>query len=227
MMRLLLLRFVDRFWWRTPRMRSRRMAGFARVERSSATDLRLAARCCSDPARAALYLRHAADETRHARLFHAQANRLALIAGDRPELSPRAECEALFERLGERDFLAFVHYAERRGRRQFEVHARTLGQGGLDRELAAVFEDVLADERRHERYSWDQLLALSGSAAGARLRVRLMAGWEAWRAFRRTGRNAGRAIYRVGAVLLYAACLPLRPWLPAARRGGLLPPSET
>src|SRR5690348_9387893 len=64
-MRLLLLSLVDRFWWRTPRMRSRRMAGFARVERSSATDLRLAARCCSDSARAALYLRHAADETRH------------------------------------------------------------------------------------------------------------------------------------------------------------------
>jgi hypothetical protein len=224
-MRLWLLPLLDALWWRTARMRARRMTHFARVERSSATDLRLAARCCDDPARAALYLRHAADETRHARSFHEQAVRLALAAGDVPQPSSRADCEALFERLGERDFLAFVHLAERRGRKQFEVHARTLARG-LDRELCAVFEEVLADERRHEQYSWEQLLALTGSAAGARARVRAMATWEAWRAFRRTGRNAARACYRLCAAALYALCLPLWPWLPAPRRSGLLPPAE-
>lgn len=222
---LWLLPLIDALWWRTPRMRARRMASFAQVERSSATDLRLAARCASDPARAALYLRHAGDETRHARIFHAQATRLALASGDVPGLEPRAESEALFERLGERDFLAFVHLAERRGRRQFEIHARTLARG-LDRELAAVFEDVLADERRHEQYSWEQLLALTGSAVGAHARVRVMAAWEAWRAFRRAGRNAARALYGWSSALLYALCLPLRRWLPPPRRPGLLPPAE-
>jgi len=224
-MRLWWLARVDPWLWRSARARGRRMAHFAAVERSSATDLRLAARLCAEPARAALYLRHASDETRHARSFHAQAVRLAGAAGDPAPLPPRAQCECLYEQLGERDFLAFVHFAEARGRRQFEIHAATLARR-IDAELAAAFTAVLDDERRHEQYSWDELLAITGSPRRARARVRALRAWEAWRAFRRLGRDTGRALYRACAALLYVLCMPLRPLLPPARRSGLLPPAE-
>jgi hypothetical protein len=206
-------RLFDRFLWRTPRQRARRLAVFAGVERSSATDLRLAARACSSPERAVAYLRHARDELRHTQLFFGSAAAIAAQHGLSQPAQPSAACEALFERLGELDFLAFVHLAERRGREQFEIHARTHAAQGRA-ELAQMFEAIIADERYHERYSGKLLLELAGNERAAAERVAAMRRWEL--------RHAnGAALFSFAAGVLYVLVTPLRLFLPRERARAL------
>jgi hypothetical protein len=209
-------RLFDRLLWRTPRQRARRLAVFAGVERSSATDLRLAARACSSPERAVAYLRHARDELRHTQLFFGSAAAIAAQHGLSQPAQPSAACEGLFERLGELDFLAFVHLAERRGREQFEIHART--HAAQDRaELAQMFEAIIADERHHERYSGKLLLELAGNERAAAERVAAMRRWELRRAFVRLAHANGAALFSFAAGVLYVLVTPLRLLLPRER----------
>jgi len=212
----MIARFFDRFLWRTPRQRARRLATFAGVERSSATDLRLAARACSSSERAVAYLRHARDELRHTQLFLGSAAAIAVQHGLSQPATPSAACEGLFERLGELDFLAFVHLAERRGREQFEIHARTHTRAGRT-ELAQMFEAIIADERHHERYSGKLLLELAGSERTAKERVRAMRRWELRRAFVRLAYANGSALFAFTAGVLYVLVTPLRLLLPRER----------
>jgi hypothetical protein len=211
-----MIALFDRFLWRTPRQRARRLAVFAAVERSSATDMRLAARACGSPARAVQYLRHASDELRHTRLFFERASAIAAEHGLALPVPPSAACEGLFERLGELDFLAFVHLAERRGREQFEIHARTHASAGRS-ELAQMFEAIIADECHHERYSGKLLLELAGSEAVANARMRAMRRWELGRAFVRLAHANAAALFALGAGILYVLVTPLRVLLPRER----------
>lgn len=209
-------RLFDRFLWRTPRQRARRLAVFANVERSSATDMRLAARACPSPERAVAYLRHASDELRHTQLFFERASAIAAEQGLLAPSPPSAACEGLYERLGELDFLAFVHLAERRGRAQFEIHARTHARAGRG-ELAQLFESIIADERHHERYSGKLLRELAGSEAAAQARVRAVRRWELRRAFVRLAQANGAALFGLAAAVLYVLVVPLRFFLPRER----------
>jgi hypothetical protein len=188
--------------WRIPGHAARTLAGFARAEQGSRIDLLAAAHLTSSPARRAAYLRHAADETRHARLFWRRACDLA----DAPLPAPRADSEDLFARLGEPRFLAFVHRGERRGRIQFETYARQLAR--RDARTAALFTGIVEDERRHEAYTGELLVALVG-AARARRELRRAAMWEAWRTWRRAGRALANVAFVVAMTAVYVIVAPV------------------
>src|SRR5262245_61097389 len=70
------LRPVQRFIWRDEQARARRLLRFAEVEADGGRDLVRAAEITPDPVLRKLYLAHASDEQRHARLFRDQGLRL-------------------------------------------------------------------------------------------------------------------------------------------------------
>lgn len=181
------------------------LARFALAERGSYLTMRWAAERAPCPERRALYLRHAVDEARHARMFERRARELGLPAGAD---GADADAEDLFEALGETGFLAFVALAEGRGRREFEGYRRALAARGDDR-TAALFEAILTDERRHEAYAGELLVRLAGSSSSARLRIARVALWETWRGVRRGSAALGAALYAALASALYLIVLPV------------------
>lgn len=192
---------------RIPGHSARMLLGFARAELASMLDLRAAAQGSPSEARRALYLRHALDEERHARMLHQRGAELVRARGEPPPSPPRADTEDLFERLGEVAFLAFVHHGERRGRMQFEVHRDAFAKRGDDK-TRALFEALIADERRHEAYTWELLVEMAGGEPAARAALRRAAGWEAWRSWRRAGRALAQIVYKALMSVLFVALLP-------------------
>lgn len=229
-MRKLLLRLSASWALGSPRARAKKLRSLAATERGSYLTLQWAAQETESSARAALYLRHAMDEARHARLFWERAN--ALWPAEGPLL---ADSEDLFRRLGEREFLAFVTHGERRGREQFEIYERYLrGRGFL--EDAELFARIAADERHHESYSKKLLEEQAGSDAEAARSLSKVRLWEAWRSWRRVGRRLSLGIYTCLIWALFPVILPYalitrplqkrqvgwrRPRLEEARPGGV------
>ena len=216
----ILVRVVTPVVWRIPGHGARKLQGFARAEQASRIDLLQAAEQSASPARRALYLRHALDEARHARLFANRSAELRRDAGRAPYGRPLADTEELFERLGEVGFLAFVHRGEGRGRRQFEIYQRHFARRG-DRRTAALFRAILVDERRHEDYTRRLLVEVAGGEPAARRALRRAGLWEAWRRWRRAGRALAGLLYGAAMTTLYLVAVPLC-WVPLAlrRRGG-------
>ncbi|MBK9035766.1 MAG: ferritin-like domain-containing protein [Myxococcales bacterium] len=212
----LLVRATAPLVWRLPGHAPRKLEAFARAEEGSRIDLLAAAHATPSLARRARYLRHALDETRHAAMFTRRAAELRAAGGLAPTGPPRADTEALFARLGELGFLAFVHRGERRGRRQFEVYARTFARRG-DARTQALFTAILADERDHEAYTLDLLRDLSPTPAAAARALRRAGWWQAWRTWRRAGRALAHALYAVAMTAVYLVMAPLA-WLPLRRR---------
>ncbi|MGE0550041.1 MAG: ferritin-like domain-containing protein [Kofleriaceae bacterium] len=207
-MRRTLVRLVTPLVWRVPGHGARKLYGFARAEQGSRIDLLQAAQHTSSLARRAQYLRHALDETRHAAMFWRRSTELR---GDeqRPVFGPPvADVEHLFERLGEARFLAFVHRGERRGREQFELYARHFGRRG-DTRTQKLFEAILVDEHRHERYTRELLVEVAGSEQAARRELRWAVMWEAWRGWRRAGRALAGALYMVAMTAIYLVAGPI------------------
>lgn len=208
MVRVQLARLTRPLRWRSPRVTARMLAAFARAERSSYLDMMAAANATSSSTRRVEYLRHAIDEQRHARMFRQRALELDPDLAFAPQLF-HADCEQLFERLGEAQLLAFVHVGERRGRAQMalyraELSALANGPRG-DLKTLSLFEAILRDEERHERYSLDLSRELGGSLSKAR-------GWELWRSFRRAGSSMSSLLFFVSMAALYVALLPLAVW---------------
>ena len=204
----ILLRVLNPIVWRWHRHAARKLHAFARAEQGSLIDLSQAASQTQCPARAALYLRHASDEARHARLFSRRSAELRAAAGRLPLAPPRADTDNLFERLGEVDFLAFVHRGEARGCRQFEAYRdyfATVGRAA-DR---ALFHGVVADEYRHRDYTRSLLVDLAGGEDQARRALRRVRRWEAWRSWRRAGRGLAGRVYGLAMFAIYVAAAPL------------------
>lgn len=220
-MRRALVRLATPIVWRIPGHGARKLYGFARAEQGSRIDLLQAAHRTTSLARRALYLRHALDETRHAGMFWRRSTELRLAAGAAPFPPPVADTEQLFERLGERRFLAFVHRGEQRGRRQFELYARHFARRG-DARTQALFAAIIDDEHRHERYSRALLVELAGGEPAARAELRRAALWEAWRLWRRAGRVLAGAIYAIAMTAIYCVAGPI-----AAIAGRLTRPRAT
>jgi hypothetical protein len=204
-------RIVTPIVWRIPGHPARKLAGFARAEQGSRIDLMQAAHLTTSPERRAAYLRHAMDETRHARMFWRRARELA----DAPLPAPQADSEDLFARLGEARFLAFVHRGEKRGRAQFEVYARHFLHRG-DARTGSLFGAILQDELRHESYTLELLVQLVG-AKQARVELRRAALWEAWRTWRRAGRALANLAFVVAMTVIYLVAAPLT-WLATRRK---------
>jgi hypothetical protein len=194
--------------WSSARHTATRLHRFALAEHGSMLDLRLAARATPCPRRAALYLAHADDEARHAAMFAARARAICRRIGRPTFAAPRADTEHLFERLGEADFLAFIHHGERRGRMQFESYAAwfTRKQRRSD---AALFRIIVTDERRHEAYTRALLVELCGGEAGARRALSRVQRWEFGRRWLRAGRAVAGPVYGVLAMALYVVVAPL------------------
>lgn len=206
MMRVLLARLTARLRWSSPRRAAKLLMAFARAERSSYYDLIAAARLCSEPARRALYLRHACDESRHALMFTLRAEQLAAdVAADPHE--QHADFEHLFERLGEERFLAFVHAGERRGRAQLAMYRDELARRGDDKSRA-LLDAVLGDEARHEQYTREQLAQLVGERAVGSTLLRAQA-WELARGWLRAGSAVSSLLFAAGMRVLYLLLFPL------------------
>jgi hypothetical protein len=226
-MRVRLARLTNRFVWRRPAGSARKRHGFSCAERSSMLDLYAAARSTRSPERRARYLRHALDESRHATMFAARARELGAEAGLSSLPPPLGDPSALFERLGEVGFLAFVHLGERRGRRQFETYREHFREVGQDR-MRALFDTILEDERRHEAYSRQLLVELAGGEAGARRALVRARAWEVWRGWRSAGRFVAERLFSALMLILFCALAPLGLLLRVAApaRSGWLPPPE-
>jgi hypothetical protein len=184
-------RLTCRWTWRN---RGKRFHSFAQAELSSRYDMLAAANRTLDPELAAAFLRHAADEARHARVFHLRAKDL----GYERELD--ADFEHLYARLGERDFLAFVHRGETRALRQFAVWRKWLGEG----RDAVLLDSVLPDEIHHAKYTGELLVAGSG---------RKVAFWELRRSWLRSGRALTGVVYTFLTTFLYLTLAPLALWV--------------
>jgi hypothetical protein len=207
--------------WRSPRRAARLLFSFAHAEAASRVDLIVAAQLAASTAHSALYLRHALDEARHAKLFSLRSAELRGKLGLPPLGFVRPDAENLFERLGEVGFLAFVHRGEQRGRRQFDSYRDHFARAG-DERMRALFDAVLVDERRHEEYTGTLLRTVAGGERAARRALRAAAAWEAWRSWRRAGRALAGGVYEAAMSVLYVALAPLllalRPLLRERRR---------
>lgn len=203
-----LARMLNPLVWRRPAHVARKLHGFALAEHGSMLDLRLAARLTDSPARAAAYLRHADDETRHAQMFGKRARQLAREAGLAPLGHVRADTEQLFVTLGELDFLAFVHVGEARAIEQFDTYVEWFREHGRERD-ASLFTTILVDERRHADYTRELLFELAGDEARARKALRRVRRWEAWRSWLRAGRFLAEKVYVIAMLLVYAAAAPM------------------
>ena len=203
-----LVRLLNPIVWRWPGRAARKLFSFALAEHGSMIDLQQAARATPSAERASMYLRHAGDEARHARLFANRSGELRQARGQQPFGHPNADTEDLFDRLGEVGFLAFVHRGEHRGRTQFESYRDYFAKRGQERDRA-LFEAIIADERRHESYTYELLVELAGGEEPARVALKKSARWSAWRAWRRAGRALAQRLYGLLMVLLYLASLPL------------------
>ena len=207
-MRVGIARLARGLPWRLPGRDLALLSSFARAEASSLLDLLAAASQTPSEARRTLYLKHALDEARHARMFSSRAAQLRAERGKSAVAEERVDFEDLFARLGEVGFLAFVHRGEARGRRQFEVHRDHFAARG-DSRTEAMFETILGDELRHETYTGELLVELAGSKRAARRALRRAALWEAWRMWRRAGRFVAQTLFLVVMTAAYVALAPL------------------
>ena len=220
-MTALLAKFVNPIVWRIPGHGARKLRGFALAEHGSMLDLNAASRLSTSPERSALYLQHGLDESRHSRMFAIRANDLRAGDGKSGFPFPQADFENLFERLGEVRFLAFVHRGERRGRTQFETYKTWFAASG-DNKTRAMFDAIVRDELRHETYTRQLLVQLAGGEAQARRELTRAALWEAWRQWRRLGRNLAETFYFGVMIGLYGLLAPfagLAAWLRPASTG--------
>ncbi len=201
-------RMLNPVVWRRSAHVARKLHGFALAEHGSMLDLRLAARLTDSPARAAAYLRHADDETRHAQMFGKRARQLAREAGLAPLGHVRADTEQLFVNLGELDFLAFVHVGEARAIEQFDTYVEYFREHGRERE-ASLFSAILVDERRHADYTRELLFELAGDEKRAKRALRRVRRWEAGRTWLRSGRFLAERVYVLAMLLVYALAAPM------------------
>lgn len=197
-------------FWRAP---DARLAEFAETEAFGARDLARAAESFDDPWIRRQLLLHAQDEVRHAALL-AEAGTPPASPGLGARVGGEvAGAEGIdAETMGQVGFLAFVHDAEARAVREFEMHQAALAERG------EVFRSILVDERRHvawTRHALDRYEeeGRRGEVARALRRVRLQRLLGAWM-------RVARAVSLVTSTLLLSLIFfaGLLPFLPARGR---------
>jgi len=177
--------------WRKPQRQARLMSKFAATERGSSYDMLSALEKTDYPELRQKYLHHALDEARHARLFRSRALALGV---DREEAAlvdigylqehGIIGGETLFERLGEKRFLAFVHDAENRGLEHFLIY---LESDLTDQDTKDALKGITKDEHFHRSYSRAALEKYAPTESQALLRsVRWSRYKEAWMRFARS-----------------------------------------
>jgi rubrerythrin len=158
------LRPLHAWVWRCPRRRGRKLLTFARTEADGSRHLARAAERTRDGRLRTLFLRHAADERRHADTFTRRGRALlANEAGSAIEanwLAPgeRGLDELRLEDHSDASLLAFLHLSERAAAQRFAVYRDVLA---CDPETREVFGAILRDEVFHMSYTKVQLERVS------------------------------------------------------------------
>lgn len=226
------IRLTGTIAWRFPAERRRLLLAFSRAEQGSALDMLAAVRSTPRRELRLKYFRHAMDEWRHSGLFRRAA---AVQGGLDAAESGRDEAglllehgivggRTLFERMGERDFLAFVYVAESDAVEQFDVYrANDLP----DEHTRLMLPAILKDEAFHVSYSRQELLrAHDGDLPIERLPAVRKVRWnrlkEGWLRF---SRDIGVVVGSIWLWVLYL--LVVAPFRVIARldRGGWQPPT--
>jgi len=196
--------------WLSPARRARKLLQFSEVEADGGRDLVRAAELTGDARLRRLFLAHARDEERHARLFKSRG--LALRAG-----SPR-RATALLDGIGrgepglddlrvedesDESLLAFIHLSERTAAGEFASCRAVLRH---DPPTRALFERILRDEESHMRYSLNELHRVAPATARRAL-------WKArlrrlWKAYLRLAAALASVISTVLLTLQYFILLP-------------------
>ncbi|MCP4807262.1 MAG: ferritin-like domain-containing protein [Proteobacteria bacterium] len=138
-------------FWRKP---DDRLKEFAETEAFGARDLARAAEQVSDPWLRRQLIRHAQDEVRHAVLLEEQMTADAAESGGLgAAVAGETNQDAGIDitEMGEVEFVAFVHEAEKRAVEEFKLHQGALGDKG------EFFESILQDEKRHVAWTGHQL----------------------------------------------------------------------
>jgi hypothetical protein len=183
----LLLRLIQQWIWRDAKRQAYKLLSFAETEADGGRDLARAAECTPDPILRRLYLRHAADEFRHAEVFRARG--VALLqqapATDKEPilataLAPgeRGLDDLHVEREKDDALLAFLHLSEKTAAIRFGQYRDALPSESPTRE---VFEHILHDETFHMAYTGEQLTRIAPQRRGFVLwRARLGRLWKAY-----------------------------------------------
>ncbi len=212
-LRRIWLTAVSEVVWRLPRRPARLLAQFSQAERGSCYDMLAAAELTTSRALRRKYLEHAIDESQHATIFRGRALALG-VSREEAALFDAAYLgehgivggETLFERLGELEFLAFVHISEKRALEQFRVYQeRSLP----DAETLEALGRICKDEVFHMTYTGAELERLRGEGRGdavkaAARRIFINRYKEAWLRF---SRDLGAVTSGIWLTLLYAVVL--------------------
>ena len=207
----LLLRPLYWVLWLSQRRRSRKLLQFADVEADGGRDLVRAAELTDDPRLRRLFLAHARDEERHAKLFRARG--LALrgddgsgTTGGLADRIGRGEPgldDLRVEQEDDESLLAFIHLSERTAASEFASYRAVLRH---DPSTQAVFERVLRDEESHMRYSLAELNRVSPDHSRRALwRARLR---RVWKAYLRLAVGLAEIISTILLMLQYFILLP-------------------
>lgn len=209
MLRTVLTDVLNPLVWNLPGNAAAKFYRFSFTEYSSVLDLTLAAKLTASSDRSAQYLRHLQDELKHTHIFLNRCNKLRTQSGKKARPAPDADYENLFERLGEEQFLAFVHLGEKRGCMQFTSYARYFAKKG-DTHTSGIFSAVLEDENQHMNYTRELLVQVCGSEAAAKkalLKARL---WEARRSWMRNGKSLTAKLFFIIVLSVYPLLLPYK-----------------
>jgi bacterioferritin (cytochrome b1) len=193
--------------WGFPGHKAKVLFGFSLAEYGSMLELSAAARYSPSFKRSALYVRHLSDEIRHADLFAQRSAELRKKLKLDPLGHPHADTENLFQSLGERRFLAFVHRGEARACKQFKVYEDWLRRHG-DKKTSNIFKTILQDERRHAEYTLQLLRTIAGSERAARKYLRRAGLWEAKCRWLRISNSLSGKMFFVLAVTVYLLAAP-------------------
>jgi len=149
-------RALARFVWSSRRRKIRKLRQFARTESDGGLDIARVAERTRNPDLRESLLSHARDEVLHARLFRTRASELEGEAGGASQATGEAPPRPLFVGdLDDVEYVAFLCVSEGKGAEHFRLLREVLAE---DPRTRGVFERILADEDRHERYT-EELLA--------------------------------------------------------------------
>ena len=153
---------LHRWIWQDPGRCARKLFSFAETEADGGRDLIRAAELTQDTTLRRLFMVHAVDEERHARLFRARGSALWRALEDRSAplqlnwVSPgeRGLDDLRVHAESDASLLAFLHLSEKSAAGHFAAYAEALKD---DPQTGLVFKEVLKDESFHMNYTLVQL----------------------------------------------------------------------
>ena len=205
-------------FWGHKRM-ARRLLSFAHAEQGSALEMLAACEHVDETGMRRLFMQHALDEFRHARLLRTAAHRVdPAVKGSEYDLV-RATRQDLLARWGLLEFMAFVYVAEVEGQRRFAALARHF-EGHP--ELGALFTLLSTEEKFHVSYSNKRLQQFAAAGQGSQVRWALwrVKGRRAWEGWRGLGRRMADSVARACLATILLAVMPLFAVLQRKDRSG-------